>query len=82
MKINSGVVYRVDDKGLDALMSVLGYPEKDRMSGEDWRDFYNEANAYIFEESMLELEQVLRGERVRKVQLPNRPEGGEEYDEI
>lgn len=83
MKINGDVVMRIDEAGLDQLLSILGYTSKERMDGEDWRDFYADANAFVSEEAAYDLERKLNGERVYATRCAfqhERPEGGDCYE--
>lgn len=83
MKINGDVVMSINNAGLDSLLSILGYPVKEMMDSEDWRDFDMDANTFVAEEAAYDLERKLNGERVyatRCVFRHERPEGGDCYE--
>jgi len=71
VKVHSVTVICVDDRGMDSLLAVLGYPEEDQMDKWDWKTFRPEAEAFLFEEECYDLERELSGERLRNQPFEN-----------
>jgi hypothetical protein len=86
MKIKHIDTLRVNNNGMDAVLTACGYPSRNRMEKWDWQDWdMNQGGEnFVKDAAMLELEFKLKGIRARDLNptLKYKPENDDDmYDE-